>query len=313
MIKKAVITAAGKGTRQYPGTQAVQKELFPLVDRDGLSKPTLQIVAEEALNAGIEQIAIVVQAGAERHFRSHFRGLKPAERSSFTDKNWALKQSDLLDRLNRAITYIHQTRQEGYGHAVYCAREWVGDEPFLLLLGDHVYISAASLTCAQQLLKGHEKFSSSVYGIKRTPAELIYLFGTVSGERIPGESAAYRLEQVVEKPEVGYARRHLRVSGLPEDVFLTFFGMHVLTPAIFAILEQQIAVGVRQGGEVQLTTAQAELSQREGAVGLEIDGLRLDMGTPLGYLETQLALALNGVFQHDIDLAYQRFKRITHG
>lgn len=308
MIKKAVITAAGKGTRQYPGTNAVQKELFPLVDRDGMSKPTIQIIVEEALNAGIEDIAIIVQPGEEVQFKNHFRGLTKPERASFANKPWGMKQSDLLEKAQSAITYIHQTVQEGFGHAVYCAREWVGADPFLLMLGDHIYISNKNESCAEQLVSGFEQFGKSIYGVKRTPAELIYLFGTLTGEKIQENPAAYRVSRIVEKPAVSYARENLMTDGLPEDTFLTFFGMHVFTPEIFNVLEEHIRKNIREKNEIQLTSAQEVLCQREGVVALEIDGMRLDMGTPLGYLETQMALALHGPFRHDVELIFKRLE-----
>ncbi|HOX85417.1 MAG TPA: sugar phosphate nucleotidyltransferase [bacterium] len=305
-IRKAVITAAGKGTRQYPATNSVQKELFPLVDRDGITKPTIQIIAEQALQSGIEQICIVVQPGGEKQFRSHFVGLGADEKHLFANKKWGLKQSDLLDQLHDSITYLPQTQQEGYGHAVYCAREWVGDEPFLLMLGDHVYISASQLSCTQQLLQAFSRYQKSVYAIKQTPAELIYLFGTVTGERIDQDPPAYQLTRIVEKPDVKYAREHLRVEGLPADTFLSFFGMHVLTPTIFTILENHIRNNIRQNNEIQLTTAQAELCTQEGTIGVEVDGQRLDMGTPLGYIETQIALAMSGAFAMETERFFQR-------
>ncbi len=301
MIKKAVITAAGKGTRQYPATNAVQKELFPLVDRDGITKPTIQIIAEEALRSGIEEIAIVVQAGEEEQFKKHFRPLSDHETIAFKNKQWGLKESDTLARLEQAIVYLPQTEQKGYGHAVYCARDWVGDEPFLLMLGDHVYVSETDDSCVTQLKQGYERFGKSIYSVKHTPAERIYLFGTVAGSQIKGHPDAVELTTVKEKPDVAYARQYLQIPGLPRDTFLSFFGLHILTPTIFDILQEHIENDIRDSGEIQLTTAQAELCTREGAVGLAIQGKRLDMGTPLGYLETQISLAMNGVFSPEID------------
>ncbi|MBN1541899.1 NTP transferase domain-containing protein [candidate division KSB1 bacterium] len=308
-IRKAVITAAGRGTRQYPATNSVQKELFPLVDRDGITKPTLQIIAEQALEAGIEEICIVVQEGGEKQFRAHFKGLQESEKAAFTDKKWGVKQSDLLDKLRSAITYVPQLTQEGYGHAVYCARDWVGDEPFLLMLGDHVYISPSHQSCAQQLLQGFARYNQSIYAVKQTAAELIYLFGTVAGTPIDADPPSYKLTHIVEKPDVAYARENLRVERLAADMFLSFFGMHVLTPTIFTILEQHIHANVRQKGEIQLTTAQAELCQKEGAIGLEVVGKRLDMGTPLGYIETQMELAWQGAYGLEIKRIFQRLMK----
>jgi len=310
MIKKAVITAAGHGTRQYPATNTVQKELFPLVDRDGIAKPTIQIIVEEALNAGIEEIALIVQPGMEEQFQSHFQGLSDSDIHSFENKKWGLKQSALLEKMKHSITYLHQTVQDGYGHAVYCAKDWVGNDSFLLMLGDHIYISDNDKSCAAQVIAGYNVFKKSIYAVRRTPAELIYLFGTVIGPLLRNDPPAYELTGIVEKPSVSYAREKLSVPGLPADTFLCFFGMHILTPAIFQILEEHIKNNIRENGEIQLTTAQAELSKREGAIGLEIAGQRLDMGTPLGYIETQLALALNGPFAHDVDVTFNKLKNL---
>jgi UTP--glucose-1-phosphate uridylyltransferase len=311
MIRKAVITAAGKGTRQYPATNSVQKELFPLVDRDGIAKPTIQIIAEQALAAGIEEICIVVQPGEDEQFKNHFRGLIENEKKSFANKKWGLAQSQLLDKLNHAITYVYQTVQEGYGHAVYCAKDWVGAEPFLLMLGDHLYISHSNESCVTQLINAFRTYQQTIYSVKQTPAERLYLFGTVAGESIGENPAAYQLTRIVEKPAVSFAQKNLVTPGLPENTFLTFFGMHVLKPEIFEILGAHIQQNVREKGEIQLTTAQAELCQRDGAIGVEIEGERLDMGTPLGYLETQTALAMNGVFADEFSQFVKKMMKMN--
>jgi len=140
VVRKAVITAAGRGTRQFPATRSVQKELLPLVDRDGIAKPTIQIIVEECLESGVEDICIVVAKGEAGPFQRHFSRLSDDERRAFRNKEWALAQADALRRMQERITYVEQDSPEGYGHAVYQARAFVGDEPFLLLLGDHIYI-----------------------------------------------------------------------------------------------------------------------------------------------------------------------------
>jgi UTP--glucose-1-phosphate uridylyltransferase len=300
MIKKVVITAAGKGTRQYPATNAVQKELFPLVDRDGIAKPTIQIIAEEALNAGVEEICIVVQPGVKEKFVAHFKKLAENEKPSFSNKPWAQRQSEILERLRESITYVEQSTQEGFGHAVYCAKEWTGKEPFLLMLGDHVYISNRKESCTVQLIRGYETYRQTVFGLKRTPVKEIHLFGTATGRKISKNPPAYQLTRIVEKPDIPFAQRHLAVPGFPKNQFLCFFGIYLFTPAIHSILEEHFKKNVRADGEIQLATAISELTRVEGTAGLEIDGERLDMGTPLGYLQTQLALARSGVFAKEI-------------
>jgi UTP--glucose-1-phosphate uridylyltransferase len=275
--------------------------LFPLVDRDGITKPAIQIIAEQALRADIEEICIVVQPGVKEKFSEHFQGITESEKSSFANKPWALEQSRILEQLKNRLTYIEQKTQEGFGHAVYCAKNWVDNEPFLLLLGDHLYISNRDESCIGQLIKGYKKHRESVFGLKRTLAELIHLFGTVTGKKLSDDPPAYRLTRVVEKPDISFAQKHLTIPDLPKDQFLCFFGIYLFTPIIFSILEEHIKKNVREKGEIGLTLAISELIEKEGAVGLEIDGKRLDMGTPQGYLETQLALAHAGAYSADIE------------
>jgi len=308
MIKKAIITAAGKGTRQYPGTNAVQKELFPLIDRDGIAKPTIQIIVEEAMSAGIKEMAIIVQPGEEKQFQTHFAGLSAEAKKSFQNKPWGLDQSKLLEKMRRSITYIHQTEQHGFGHAVYCAHEWAGDDPVLLLLGDHVYLSHVDTPCAQQVVNLYERFHKSIFAVQQTHIDELYLFGTVAGEQLDSRLGLYQLKRILEKPTPEQAREQLIIPELAPKMFLTIFGMYVLTPAIFQILGKMIENNVRDQGEIQLTSALSELIQKEGAIGYEVAGERLDMGTPLGYLKTQVRLAQHGVFAKE----FNSFISINH-
>ncbi len=299
MIKKAIITAAGKGTRQYPATNAVQKELFPLVDQNGIAKPTIQFIVEEALAAGVEEIAIIVHAGEEQQFQSHFQPLSNQERAGFQNKPWGLEISAQLASMQRRITFIHQREQSGFGHAVYCAKEWAAGEPVMLMLGDHVYLSHSSSSCAAQIADAFTNYKKSIMGVQQTPVDQLYLFGTLSG--IPADDAShYNINKIAEKPSPEFARQHLITPGLPEDTFLTIFGMYILTPILFDILDDHVKNDKRAHGEIQLTTALADLIENEGAVALLMDGIRLDMGTPRGYLMTQLALAAHGPFAEDV-------------
>src|SRR3978361_360667 len=140
-VRKAVITAAGRGTRQYPASSAVQKEMFPLVDRDGLTKPVIQIIGEEAIDSGIEEICIITTPGEEQAYRDYFRRLDADTMQAFRGKTWAILESEKLAAFGERLHFAEQSSPEGFGHAVYQAKEFVGDDPFLLLLGDHVYIS----------------------------------------------------------------------------------------------------------------------------------------------------------------------------
>src|SRR5215213_150124 len=157
-VRKAVITAAGRGTRQYPASTAVQKEMFPLVDRDGLTKPVIQIIAEEAIDSGIEEICIVTQPGEENDYREYFRRMSDQDAKTFRGKDWAILASEKLGSFGERLHFAEQHSPEGFGHAVFQARDFVGDDPFLLMLGDHVYISSTRERCALQLIKVFEQY-----------------------------------------------------------------------------------------------------------------------------------------------------------
>ena len=151
-ITRAVITAAGRGARQYPASDTVQKAMLPVVDRDGLTKPVLQIIAEEALESGIEEICVVSAPGDEAVYRDHFRNYAANLRSAFKGVEWAEEQARRLFDLEQRLRFSVQPEPQGYGHAVWCAREFVAGQPFLLLLGDHLYLSAEPRRCARQLI-----------------------------------------------------------------------------------------------------------------------------------------------------------------
>ncbi|MDZ7724599.1 MAG: sugar phosphate nucleotidyltransferase [candidate division KSB1 bacterium] len=300
MIKKAIVTAAGYGTRQFPATQAVQKELLPLVDIDGVTKPTIQVILEKVFKAGISEAALIVQPGAAG-MRRHFHEQITDTRFDGKPEQQALAEN--LRDMSERITFIEQTRQQGFGHAVYCARDWAENEPFLLCLGDHVYVSKTSDSCIQQLLHAFAQQNASVFGLQQTPEHLLHLFGTVTGssENVPGR---YRLTHILEKPSIKAARNELRVPGL--DQYLTLFGIYALVPDIFAILHTHIQQNKRSGGEIQLTPALQELIESKPVYGIEVQGERLDMGTPEGYLHTLTTLGLRGRFRKQLLQLYER-------
>ncbi|MBZ0171466.1 MAG: hypothetical protein K8E66_03725, partial [Phycisphaerales bacterium] len=190
-VRKAVITAAGRGTRQYPASSAVQKEMFPLVDVDGLTKTVIQIIGEEAIRAGVEEICLVTQPGDERLYTDYFQGMTEETFAAFAGKDWAIAAAEQLADFGRRLHFVSQDSPDGYGHAVYQARDFVGDEPFLHLLGDHVYVSAAERCCAQQLIDTFESGGfDAVSAVQATPEHQLHLFGTMRGEPLegPGES-----------------------------------------------------------------------------------------------------------------------------
>src|SRR5215469_13639810 len=252
-VRKAIITAAGRGTRQYPASTAVQKEMFPLVDRDGLTKPVIQIIGEEAIDSGIEEICIVTAPGEEKLYRDYFRRLDDDMVKSFRGKDWAILESEKLAAFGERLHFAEQKTQEGFGHAVFQARDFVGNEPFLLLLGDHVYISDIKDRCALQLIRVYEQYLlDAVSGVQPTLERLLHLFGTIRGKPIDPAKGIYKAELIVEKPAIEVARDQLVTPGLPAGNYLAHFGMHVFSPRIFDSLEYLITSNIRERGEFQL-------------------------------------------------------------
>jgi UTP-glucose-1-phosphate uridylyltransferase/mevalonate kinase len=283
-VRKAVIPAAGFGTRLFPASKATKKELFPVVDRDGIAKPAILLIVEEALAAGLEEVIIIVQEHDLPDFESFFNQQVSIENYNKLPRHFQEYSRKLLD-MGAKVKFIIQRTQEGLGHAVYSAREAIGNEPFLLMLGDHIYRSEGERSCAQQLVDAFNQHGTSVIGLRPTPEAQLSNFGTVTGDWVDGQ-AVLNITEFAEKPTVEYARENLRVDGLTEGNYLTVFGQYIVKPQVFVYLEEHIQNNVRERGEFQLTSALDRLRQEEGFLGLMMDGTRFDIGLPDYYLET---------------------------
>lgn len=254
-ITKAVITAAGRDQATLP--------LQRLVDRDGRPKSALQIVIEEAASAGCEEIAVVINPADEAAFRAV---------------------------AGRSVTFIPQPDPRGYGHALWCARSFVGRDAFLHLVSDHLCVSDVTQRCAEQLVAVAAAEECSVSAVQATRENMLPYYGTVGGRRVAQRKNLYEVEAVVEKPTPTEAEQRLIVPGLRAGHYLCFFGMHVLTPAVLEVLDEQL----QRPGNVQLSPALAALAGRERFLALEIQGQRYNLGLQYGLLVAQLALALSG-------------------
>ena len=283
-VRKAVIPAAGFGTRLFPATKATKKELFPIIDRDGIAKPAILLIVEEALEAGLDQVVIIVQEHDLEAFESFFNMQIPIENYNKLPRHFQEYAQRILE-IGRRVSFVVQRVQEGFGHAVYCAREATGNEPFLLMLGDHLYRSDGEQSCARQLIEAYNQHGISVLGLRRTSEDQIANFGTATGVWIE-DNRLLNVTEFAEKPTVDYARNNLRMPGLPEDEYLTVFGQYIIKPQLFAYLEEHITNNVRERGEFQLTSALDRLRQEDGFLGLIMEGQRYDIGLPEYYLET---------------------------
>ncbi len=265
-IKKAVITAAGKTQRTLL--------LQALVDRDGQSKAALRILIEEILSAGIEEICVVVCPGDQGVYGAAAGGV------------------------GSRLHFVEQREALGYGHAVSCAREFVGTKPFLLLVGDHLYVSGAQKRSAQQLVEMAAAENCAVSAVQATHESKLPYYGAVGGRLAPGRKGVYEVSEVLEKPTPTEAEQRLIVPGLRVGHYLCFFGMHVLTPAVMELLDQDIRQA--EGRNVGLTRALAGLARRERYLACELQGRRYDIGVKYGLLTAQLALALDGQDREEV-------------
>jgi UTP-glucose-1-phosphate uridylyltransferase/mevalonate kinase len=288
-VRKAVIPAAGFGTRLFPASKATKKELFPIIDRDGIAKPVILLLVEEALSAGIEEIIIIVQENDLDEFRSFFQEQISIENFNKLPRQFQEYARRILE-IGQRISFVAQTAQEGFGHAVYCAREAVGNEPFLLMLGDHLYRSKNDLSCTQQLVAAYDRHGISILGLRSTPEVELGNFGSATGIWLePGRILS--VTEFAEKPTVDYARNNLRTPGLNEGEYLTVFGQYIIKPMLFDYLEEHIKNNVRERGEFQLTSALDRLRKEDGFLGLIMEGQRYDIGLPQYYLDTLKAFS----------------------
>ncbi len=258
-IRKAIITAAGKNQRTLP--------LQTLVDRDGTQKTAFAIIIEEILRAGVEEICAVVCPGDETAYR--------AAAGAHAGR----------------VQFVEQPAPLGYGHAVQCARHFSASQPFLLLVGDHLYVSRAAKGCAQQLVEVAKAEACSVSAVQATHESKLPFYGTVGGRLVAGRQRLYQVENVLEKPTPTEAEQKLIVPGLRAGRYLCFFGMHVLTPAVMDMLGE-IVSSAKNGA--QLSTALNKLAGKERYLALELEGRRYDIGAKYGLLTAQLALSFDG-------------------
>ena len=283
-LRKAVIPAAGLGTRLFPATKVAKKELFPIIDQDGIAKPAILLIVEEALSAGLEEIIIITGPGDREAFESLFAAEMPGE--YYGRLTPVLQEySDRILAMGRHIRFAVQETQEGFGHAVYGTRDLVGDEPFLLMLGDHLYHTNNVRSCTRQLVEAYKQHETSLLGLRLTPEDKVGNYGTAGGRWLD-RGRLLQITQLAEKPTADYARAHLSVASLPAYQYLTMFGLYIIKAQVFDYLGEHIADNLREQGEFQLTTALERLRRDDGFLGLIIDGESYDIGLPGSYLQT---------------------------
>jgi len=264
-VRKAVITAAGARQRTLP--------LQTLIDRDGVEKPILRIVLEQVLSARIEQACVVVAPGDESLYAQAAGELAPM------------------------VRFVEQAEPRGYGHAILCARQFTGADPFLHLVGDHVYLDTSEDGSARRLVAIAERERCTVSSVQPTRENQISRYGTIGGQHLTGPDPLYRVETVIEKPTPTEAEEQLIVAGLRAGHYLCFFGMHVLTPGVMELLERALQ---EHDGRISLSAVLDQLARREQYLALEETSRRYDVGIRYGLLTAQMALALAGRDRQDV-------------
>lgn len=267
-VRKAIIPAAGLGTRFLPATKAQPKEMLPIVD-----KPTLQYIIEEAVASGVEEILIITGRN-KKSIEDHFDKSVELELELESKGKYDLLREirNISDMVN--IHYIRQKEPKGLGHAIYCAKSFIDDEPFAVLLGDDIVHSTKP--CLKQMIEIYDEYETSILGVQEVPKEDVNKYGIVEGKQIEGR--IYRVKELIEKPTVQESPSNIAI-----------LGRYIINPTIFEVLEQ---TKPGKGGEIQLTDALKELAQREAMYAYIFEGKRYDVGDRLGYLEATVEYAL---------------------
>ncbi len=267
-VKKAIIPAAGLGTRFLPATKAQPKEMLPIVD-----KPTIQYIIEEAVEAGIQDI-IIVTGRNKRSIEDHFD--RSIELELELERGAKLEMLDMVKEISEManIHYIRQKEPRGLGHAILAARHFIGNEPFAVLLGDDVVV--AKQPCLGQMLDVFREYQTSILGVQTVAREVVDKYGIIAGKQV--DDRVYKVTDMVEKPSLEEAPSNVAV-----------LGRYIITPEIFRFLETQDA---GRGGEIQLTDALKRLAKEQAMYAYDFKGHRYDVGTKAGFIQANLEFAL---------------------
>lgn len=267
-VKKAIIPAAGLGTRFLPATKSQPKEMLPIVD-----KPTLQYIIEEAINSGIEEILIITGRN-KKSIEDHFD--KSVELELELEYKGKKEMLEMVQEISNMVNihYIRQKEPKGLGHAIYCAKSFIGDEPFAILLGDDIVDS--EVPCLKQLINAYDEYKTSILGVQEVVMENVDKYGILNCKFI--ENRIYKVKDMIEKPSIEEAPSNIAI-----------LGRYIITPAIFDILESQEP---GKGGEIQLTDALRKLAKHEAIYAYNFEGKRYDVGDKLGFLEATIDFAL---------------------
>ena len=280
-VRKAVIPIAGLGTRHFPASHAVKKEMFPVVGADGIARALFHYHLLELEAAGIEEICLIVQPGEDEMVENYLLGPDENYLKRLEKYPALLREAAQMKKFSKCISFAVQREQEGYGHAVFQTRGFAGGEMVLLGLGDHLFRGHPLSPYRELADMATVSGGRSVSAVNRISAGELKGYGTIAGRRRTDNPRLIDVSLIIEKPAVAVAREQLHVNDLPPETWLGWFGMHLLAPGIYDILAEMIRNDVRDNGEFQLTRAQEIQRQREGYLALEMAGAeRFDFGVP---------------------------------
>lgn len=287
-VRKAIIPVAGYGTRMYPASRFVSKALFPVIDRDGVAKPVLMYLLEEIDQAGIEEVYLIINSD-DKEYYEHLLGRHLSDEHINKLPIKAQEYEHLINRIAGKVKLVVQAEQRGFGHAVYQAIQNIGNEPVLLLLGDFIYRSNLAVNCVQQTINAYYKSGGQLtVAIKPVALENVVYYGVVKGDFEKQRTYLMRVNRMIEKPTIEYAKEHLQMPGNNSESYYAVFGSYVLTPDVSVALRLDIEEKRHCGSinEVQLTDALIRVLEEKGMNGVVIDGESFDVGIPSEYLKT---------------------------
>ena len=288
-LRKALVPLAGRGTRHFPASLVVKKELFPLLGPDGVMRPLLHYQLRDLVRSGFTEIGVIVRPGEDRIVRAYFAGPGEAYLKALAGQPALLAEVEEMRQILDCLHFIEQAEPEGFGHAVYQGRKFAGGEAVLLCTGDILYRGP----CHREMVAAcAAEAHRSISAVCRLGPSQLHGYGTIAGRRLAPDPRLIEITRILEKPSPAAARQHLRVDGLPPETWLGWFGLHALAPSIYEILEEMITDDLRDGGEIQLTRAQDLQRQRHGYRALEMTtSERFDFGLPTAYLESVAGFA----------------------
>ncbi len=278
-VRKAVIPVAGFGTRLYPATRALKKDFFPIPDKDGIVKPVILILLEELVASGIEEICLVLGSEEERkQYRDFFESPLPEEHMRKLPPDMQEYENRIL-AIGKKLTYVYQKEKRGFGHAVYQAADFAGSEPVLLMLGDTLYRTDTGKPCALQLIEKYEQYNKLMVAVHSIPLAEVSRYGILSGTWEDKNETVLNISKMTEKPKASYADEFLSVKCKDGSrKYMSVFGQYILTPEVFAQLHSDIANSDDVSKEIELTSALDRVREREGMVGVQLQGRMYDMG-----------------------------------